>query len=80
MRRLLSVLEAMPRTAIVASDSGSIRAEFRTRLLRFTDDATFIYDDATNAIHFRSASRLGRSDFGVNRRRMEEIRTRLHNR
>lgn len=80
MRRLLSVLEAMSGTTIVASDSGSIRAEFRTRLLRFTDDATFIYDDATNAIHFRSASRLGRSDFGVNRRRMEEIRTRLHNR
>lgn len=79
MQRLLSVLEAMPRTTIVASDSGSVRAEFRTLLLRFTDDAIFVYDAATNTIHFRSASRLGRSDFGVNRRRMEEIRTRLQN-
>jgi uncharacterized protein (DUF1499 family) len=38
------------------------------------DDVHFLFDDAAKEIHFRSASRLGRSDFGVNRKRMEEIR------
>ena len=74
MRRLLDVLRAMPRTTIVQSAPGSVRAEFRTRLFRFVDDAQFVFDDQAKTIHFRSASRVGRSDFGVNRRRMEELR------
>jgi uncharacterized protein (DUF1499 family) len=43
-------------------------------LLRFVDDVEFLFDDEAKTIHFRSASRTGRSDFGVNRRRMEDIR------
>ena len=74
MQHLLAVLRAMPRTKIVASDSTSITVEFRTRIFRFVDDATFVFDDEAKAIHFRSASRVGYSDFGVNRKRMEEIR------
>lgn len=74
MQRLLAVLRAMPRTTIVQSTADSIRVEFRTRLFRFVDDAQFAIDDETKTIHFRSASRVGRSDLGVNRRRMEEIR------
>ena len=74
MQHLLSVLRAMPRTTIVASDEHSVRAEFRTRVFKFVDDAQFVFDDATKTIHFRSASRVGSSDFGVNRKRMEAIR------
>ena len=74
MQRLLSILHAMPRTTIVASDASSVRVEFRTLIFRFVDDAQFVVDDATKTIHFRSASRVGHSDFGVNRKRMEEIR------
>ncbi|MGZ8797111.1 MAG: DUF1499 domain-containing protein [Thermoanaerobaculia bacterium] len=74
MARLLHVLRAIPRATIVASDENSIRAEFRTRIFRFVDDAQFVFDDSTKTIHFRSAARLGYSDFGVNRKRMEEIR------
>ncbi|HEY6084419.1 MAG TPA: DUF1499 domain-containing protein [Nitrospira sp.] len=44
-------------------------------LLRFVDDVEFLFDDDTKTIHFRSASRVGYGDFGVNRRRMEEIRS-----
>jgi uncharacterized protein (DUF1499 family) len=75
LRRLLEILRAMPRTTITSSDARSVRAEFRTRLLRFVDDALFVIDEPTRTIHFRSASRVGRSDLGVNRRRMEGIRT-----
>jgi uncharacterized protein (DUF1499 family) len=74
MNRLVTVLRAIPRATIKESGPDSIRVEFRTRVLRFVDDAQFVFDDSTKTIHFRSASRLGYSDLGVNRRRMEDIR------
>lgn len=74
MQRLLAALQTIPRVTIVQSGPDSVRAEFRTRLFRFVDDAQFVFDDKTKTIHFRSASRLGHSDLGVNRRRMEAIR------
>lgn len=74
MQHLLSVLRAIPRTTIIPSGDDSVRAEFRTRVFRFTDDAHFVFDDQSKTIHFRSASRVGYSDLGVNRRRMEGIR------
>ena len=46
-------------------------------LARFVDDVEILFDDATKSIHFRSAARTGYYDFGVNRRRMEEVRSRL---
>jgi uncharacterized protein (DUF1499 family) len=74
MRRLVAVIEAMPRATITKRDDTSIRAQFRTRFFRFVDDAIFLVDDEEKEIHFRSASRLGYRDFGVNRGRMESIR------
>lgn len=49
----------------------------RSALFRFADDVEFFLDEGTSTIHMRSASRVGYSDFGVNRRRVEEIRTRF---
>ena len=74
MQKLLTVLRAIPRCTIVASGPSFVRAEFKTKIFRFVDDAEFHFDDATRTIHFRSASRVGHSDLGVNRKRMEEIR------
>lgn len=74
MSRLARILESMPRTKIVARDERSIQAVFITRLMRYRDDGMFVIDDEAKVIHFRSASRIGRSDWGVNRKRMEEIR------
>lgn len=73
--RLLRVLRAYPRTTIVQEGPVSLKAECRSRIFRFVDDVDFVLDDQAKAIHFRSASRLGRKDFGVNRKRMEEIRS-----
>ncbi len=72
--RLLRVLQAYPRTRIVQQDAVSVKAECRSLLFRFVDDVDFAFHDREKVIHFRSASRLGRSDFGVNRKRMDEIR------
>lgn len=75
-KRLLAVLRAWPRAKIVREEPGAITMECRSRIFRFVDDVDFRFDDQARLIHFRSASRLGRRDFGVNRERMEEIRRR----
>ncbi len=71
--KLVGVLRNHPRTRIVREEPGYLKAECRSAIFRFVDDVEFVFDDEAKRIHFRSASRLGRSDFGVNRKRMEEI-------
>lgn len=75
--RLPRVLEAMPGVRVVAQTADGIRAEARTKVLRFVDDLDFVRDREQGLIEVRSASRLGYSDFGVNRRRLEAVRTAL---
>ena len=67
----------MPGAAVVEERPGYLYAEFTTRWLRFVDDVEFLLDEPTAMIHLRSASRLGRRDFGVNRERIETIRARM---
>lgn len=72
MQDVKKAVEAMPRTSIIRADANYLYAEFRSRLLRYVDDVEFFHDG--NVIHVRSASRLGRRDFGVNRNRVERLR------
>jgi uncharacterized protein (DUF1499 family) len=72
--RLVSIVTSMPRTRVVEETPQYLYVEFRTAIMRFADDVEFYIDEAAGVIHFRSASRLGYSDMGVNRRRMEEVR------
>ncbi len=60
---------------VVAVDDAYLHAEFSSALFRFVDDVEFVLDAEHQVIHFRSASRVGRSDLGVNRQRMEQIRS-----
>lgn len=73
--RMLRVLRSLPRTTLVEEGPALLRAECRSLVFRFVDDVEIRFDDAAKLIHFRSASRLGRSDFGVNRARMERVRS-----
>lgn len=75
MERLRQVLTAMPRAQIRSDEAGYLHAEFRSLILRFVDDVEFLIDAQAGVIHVRSASRLGYSDLGVNRGRVETIRT-----
>lgn len=75
--KIKAIVEAMLGAAVVKSERGYLYVRFTTRWLRFVDDAEFWFDPATNVIQLRSASRVGRSDFGVNRGRIERIRRRL---
>jgi uncharacterized protein (DUF1499 family) len=64
----------MPRTVIVAQTPAYIYAQSTTSLLKFTDDIEFALDTSKGIIDVRSASRVGRKDFGVNRARIEAVR------
>lgn len=77
MTGLLAIVNAMPRTTIVTQTDDYLHVEFRSRIFRFVDDVEFFVDDASKTVQFRSAARVGHSDLGVNRKRMEEIRTRF---
>ena len=68
---------AMPRTRIVQREPGYLRAECRSALMGFVDDLELELRASEQLIAVRSASRLGWSDMGVNRRRVEELRRRL---
>lgn len=73
--RLLAVLTREPRVRLVEQGDQYLRAEFTSRVLRFVDDVEFLLGE--QAVDVRSASRLGYSDFGVNRQRIEHLRQRL---
>jgi len=75
---LKRVILAMPRTNIVEETPGYVRAEFMSALWRFVDDVEFSFDDSAKLVHIRSASRLGKGDLGVNRKRLETIRAKLN--
>ena len=74
---LKTVIAGLPRTRLVEENETYLHYEFTSLLLRFVDDVEFLFDDEAKAIHFRSASRTGYGDLGVNRRRMEDIRSRI---
>jgi len=72
-----SIVRQMPRTSVIEKSREYLYAEFRSAFFRFTDDVEFFVEAESGRIHFRSASRVGRSDLGVNRERMELIRSRF---
>ena len=75
--RLRKVVQAMPGASVVTQRDDYLYVQFSSRWLHFTDDAEFWADPAARVIQLRSASRLGASDMGVNRARIERIRSAL---
>jgi uncharacterized protein (DUF1499 family) len=73
-RRAVASLE---RARVVREEANYLHAEFRSKLMGYVDDVEFTFDEKAGVLHVRSASRLGRRDFGANRKRVEALRTRL---
>ncbi len=73
-------VESMERATVVRHEAGYLYAEFRSKLMRYVDDVELAFDEKAGLLHVRSASRLGRSDFGVNRARVEALRRRIEGR
>ncbi|MEX0810851.1 MAG: DUF1499 domain-containing protein [Chitinophagales bacterium] len=72
--KVISIIMETPRTEILLQNREYIHAEYTTPILRFVDDVEFYFDTENKLLHFRSASRVGYSDFGANRRRMEKFK------
>ena len=75
--RLERAIAGMKRARVVVRQGNYWRLEFTSALWRFVDDVEFLFDDNDRRIDIRSASRVGYSDLGVNRQRVEEIRRRF---
>jgi uncharacterized protein (DUF1499 family) len=75
--RIAAIVEDLPGARIVERRDDYLYAQFTSAMLRFVDDVEFWADPAAGVIQVRSASRVGRKDFGVNRARIEGIRARL---
>ncbi len=71
------LVSKLPRTRIVTETTDYLHAECRSFLFGFVDDLELQLRPADGVIAIRSAARLGYSDFGVNRRRVESLRAEL---
>jgi uncharacterized protein (DUF1499 family) len=77
MARLRLLVDGTPGARVVLARPDYLQATFTTPLMKFTDDVEFWFDPAAGVVQVRSASRLGESDLGVNRARIEALRARL---
>lgn len=72
--KLRGVIDSLDRVTVIGADGQYLYAEFRSAKMRYVDDFEARLDTSANVIHVRSASRLGKRDFDVNRARVEMIR------
>ena len=79
MAAVRKAVESMERATVIRHEGNYMYAEFKSKLLGFVDDVEFTHDDKAGVIHVRSAARLGRRDFGVNRARVEALRAKIEN-
>ncbi|MDA0266194.1 MAG: DUF1499 domain-containing protein [Cyanobacteria bacterium] len=75
MATLATVVADQPRSELIQQTDEYLYFEFTSRLMGFVDDVEFYLDPAAEVIQMRAAARLGESDLGVNRDRLEAIRT-----
>lgn len=73
-QELTAVINNMPRTTVIQQTKQYIHAQCRSRVFRFVDDLELLLDLETGVVHIRSASRVGYSDLGVNRKRVDSLR------
>jgi len=62
-----------PKAKLISESDSYLHYEFTSLLFRFVDDVEFYADDSKQVVHFRSASRVGHSDMGANKKRMSKI-------
>ncbi len=75
--KILGIVSKDKSAKIVEQNTGYLRAEYKSSLFSFVDDVEFWFEQP-GVVHFRSASRLGYSDLGANKDRIESIRFKFH--
>jgi uncharacterized protein (DUF1499 family) len=76
-QKIISTLSKMERVKVIHSSEETVHAEATSLIFRFVDDIDLAFNKEEKRIDIRSASRIGYSDFGINRKRLEELRARL---
>ena len=79
-QKLIDILKNSRGVRLVSIEKAYLHAEFRSLIFRFVDDVEFYFPDEEAVIHVKSASRTGYYDFGVNRRRLERLRSAFEDR
>jgi uncharacterized protein (DUF1499 family) len=74
--RLTGIITSLPRTKVLTDSGTNLHVEFTSFVFRLVDNVEFLADDTVKVLHVRSASRVGHSDPGASRRRIETIRAR----
>ena len=80
-QRMLQILKTFQQAKIIVVQDNYVRVEFTSKVFQFIDDVEFIISSSNtenSTIDFRSASRIGYSDLGANRKRMEQIRNKFN--
>ena len=77
LAKIKAFVEGMDGAKVVKSEPGYLYAQFTSKLMKFVDDVEFWFDPAAKVIQVRSASRVGRGDMGVNRKRIDAVRAAL---
>ena len=75
--KIKAIVEGMDGAKVIKSEPNYLYAQFTTKLMKYVDDVEFWFDPAAKLIQVRSASRVGRGDLGVNRKRIEAVRAAL---
>ena len=75
--KLKVIVEGMDGAKLITNAPDYLYAQYTTPLMKYVDDVEFWFDPAAGVIQVRSASRIGKSDLGLNRKRIEVVRAAL---
>jgi len=75
--KVASIITSQKGTSIQTQNANYLHATYKTRLMGYTDDLEILLEENNDHLHIRSASRIGRSDLGANRKRIEALRALL---
>ena len=75
--KIATILNSQSGAQVQTQDAQSLWATFKTPLLGYIDDLEILVDAQNSVAHIRSASRIGQSDLGANRKRIESLRQTL---
>ncbi|MDP3822257.1 MAG: DUF1499 domain-containing protein [Burkholderiales bacterium] len=75
--KIKAIVQATPGAAVIKSEADYLYAQYTTRLMKYVDDVEFWFDPVGGVVQVRSASRIGQSDLGANRKRVEAVRAAL---
>lgn len=76
---MVEIVKELGNTKIREEKNGYLWVECSSKIFGFVDDLEIYFPPEKKVVYIRSASRLGYSDLGVNRKRLENIRERFNN-